>query len=143
MIKLGDFAAQKSAFDDAKKLAGLTSEVDAIAATMNSLSVATRFELERKEVIVPDMSHIHRVADEARARNEREKVQLELLRRSTIASEQALADALRREAEAKEDARVAREEAREAKSLMRTTIWLALGSLFATALVFLIPQWFS
>lgn len=109
----------------------------------SSAELSNRCELAHEEVIVPDMSHFHRSADEARARNDREKEQLELLRRSTIASEQALADALRREAEAKEDAMAAREEAREAKSLMRTTIWLALALLLATVLVFLIPQWLS
>lgn len=109
----------------------------------SSTELSDRYELAHKEVIVPDMSHIHRAAEQARARNDREKEQLELLRRSTIASEQALADALRREAEAKEDAKVARVEAGDAKSLMRTTIWLALASLLATVLVFLIPQWVS
>ncbi len=134
---------QNSALGDLSARYGTVSASSLASSVSGPKELSDRCELAHEEVIVPDMSHIHRAADEARARNEREKEQLELLRRSTVASEQALADALRHEAEANEDAKAARKEALEAKSLTRTTIWVALGSLLATVLVFLIPQWFS
>lgn len=92
-----------------------------------------------REIEIPDMSHITRIADEAHARTQREKEQLDLLRRSTIASEQAVADAQRREAEAKADALTAREEAAVSRSHTRAAIWVALASLAVAAWVYLLP----
>lgn len=225
MIKLSDIAAEKHAADKAMKLAGLSPEVSALAAAMNSPSAklaqemsktakqaldlaggsdlgmtsaieavremeranavnadeiagvsptlkaihaaasgtssvselmasnrapgildrsiveALAMERERREPMkLPELVFVNPSAEAAREREQREIEQLDLLRRSTEASEQALADAKRREAEAKADAVEAREEAKVAKSHMRTTIWLALASLVAAALAIVLPK---
>ena len=129
--------------------ASATSSVSELMASNRALGVLDKSivealamdrELVREPMKLPELAFVNPAAEAAREREQREIEQLDLLRRSTEASEQALADAKRREAEAKADAVAAREEAKVAKSHMRTTIWLALASLVAAALAIVLPK---